>query len=228
MSTTKLPPNLVRRLKKAVVYGDGRGEFGRVDTEGFLLGLEKVDPRPSQSFAGVESLDEPGERIRELNVGNKHPEIGMLALKKVHTYPSQQTIDVLQKAVEIHNQTHHSDNYDLIFPQASALSEELVAMKKAQFTVDEQLVDRLKNTPIADLELLAFDTLSPSRTQSILEVLETVGFNRERLVQISNEIRGKVVLEGLGPQNQCLDNSNLLVVGVKKGKLQLVPAIDIF
>ena len=114
MPTKELPKKLVQRLKKAVLYGDDRGELGRVGTEGFLLGLEKVDPRFSQSFAGVENINDPGERIRELNVSNKHPEIGLLALKKVHSYPAKQTIDVLQKAVETYNQNHKSENFDLL------------------------------------------------------------------------------------------------------------------
>ena len=101
-------------------------------------------------------------------------------------------------------------------------------MKKAQFTVDNHPVDELENVPISDLGQLAFDMSSTASSQKIIDVLKPFGFNREKLAQISNEISGKVLLDGVNKDHRVIDNSNLLVVGVKKGKLQIVPAIDIF
>ncbi|HNV00838.1 MAG TPA: hypothetical protein PKK60_00220 [archaeon] len=209
----QLPSSLVSRFRKASKIL-GRNSY-------FRLGkLKNADERRHEHEKHIihtkpHLTDTPLGRVRSVDVSRTHPEVGKVIIKRhhvgrvvkkvtrngIHTetkHNAAELIRVLKRKVQNYNRKFKSKHVILTNLEAYAVGNELILMKKENPITLEELIKGKKSIPRFKPKFASKER----RTKYFLEL--------ERHLFINT---------GITP-------SNFLVLGVKKGKLIIAPAID--
>lgn len=228
MPTKPIPQKMVERLKRIGLRIEPR-----------LLKLKNADHRMRPSLAKWYSSipKEPinkelgimqGHRVRELNVKRNSPRQRII-LKAAHVrtiyrmtneeidgHPkakrdyqpmtAQQTIDEVNAMVEKYTKYLHRHDCILLKPNAYAISDKLIAMSRANYPPVVEVVTFPKHLH-----------LPTAQGRRMLKRLETAGFTPEIIRASAEEIS----------QRTGFSYSNLMIIGIRKGKLVFMPYVDI-
>ncbi len=202
MPVKPLPRELVARLKR-VGRKIGRETFKEGGNPiGPRLGrMKNIDHREKDPRRMAFPTDTVGwgGRVREMNISRNFPDV-KLAMKRAHHGTARETIVEIRKRVESHNAEYKPQEYVLRMPYAYAISRDLIAMSKTNAPSLEEVVRQAN-----------------PRGRKVLEMLQAQGFTLEKLRAVS-----QLVVKRTGWRD-----TNLLVVGTSKGKLLLLPLLDL-
>ena len=171
--------------------------------DGALGGMKNIDHRRGRN-PGVSQRDthEYGRRIRQMNVSRNYPGVE-LVIKRVHGGTAQRNIDYVREIIREHNRKYRPKRYRLRMPKAYAISEELVAMAKADCPSINEIIGSEKD--------------KTDRGARFLEQL-----SKEHGVQIHD------LVEAVSEVCRNIDSStqNSLVLGYEGEKFIFIPLID--
>ena len=203
MPLRPLPPELVARLMRV-----GR----KIGRETFKEGGNPINPRLSRMKSIDHRKKDPrranifpedtrwwGGRVREMNVSRNFPGV-RLAIKRTQHATARETIAEIRKRVDSHNAEYKPKEYVLLMPHAYDISQDLIAMSKTNAPSLEEVV-RQANV----------------RGRTVFGMLQAQGFTLEKLRSVSKRVVARTGWR----------DTNVLIVGISKGKLLLLPLLDL-
>ncbi len=210
MPVKKLPRKLVQRLKRLVKRENVKNQPSR-DSDSLriysLLGrMKNIDHRRNDPLLGHAPREATGyfaRNVREMDVSRNYPK-EKLVIKRVHGGTARETIKFVRNLVSRHNNEKKPEKYKLVMPKAYAIGENLVAMAKTDCpSIGEIIGGREYNT---------------QRGETFLK--EKLGVEKFALSRASDELRKNL-------SEYLIDyKSNIIVLGMNRGKFIFMPLVD--
>lgn len=213
MPLKPLPRTLVKRL---------RDTFGRAPQKTAMLQrMKNADHRQEDvmtlwsRYRKLEKMEDAplgmwGGRVRQMNVSRNYPGTELI-LKTPHPndpdasdgkeYDAKATIRHVQNVVRMHNERYDDARYELLSPKAYAINPRLIAMSRTD----------APNLP----EVLP--AIQTERGRKMLEQLRRQGFTAKKIAEIAEVVTDRTEIR----------DTNMLLVGAKKGKLLFLPLVDV-
>jgi len=222
MVLKRLPKKIVRRLRKAYSKQEAKQtkseETIPMNAEKFFNRLPSADHRNPTEHDHRRFNDVFGFRVRELNVKGTNGVI----LKKMHSENPLFVLTTLRQIVDRHNKRFTNEPYILRKPKGHPIGEHFIAMSKINApSIGEMLPG--KYTTKRGEEFLK--TLAKQKNVSPTELVRTLETAHQKLFQNCETVRQQMPLH-YGSFEFL--RTNVIVIGIEKGKFVFVPLLDVF
>ncbi|MDD5163906.1 MAG: hypothetical protein PHD95_06925 [Candidatus ainarchaeum sp.] len=143
MPTSPVPFKLISKLRSLAKQKEKRAGHPE-DLYRFFTRLPGIDHRGKTRTEPGAAIT-AGERVRQLQVSRRHPNLE-LALKHTHAgFTAQKTIEGIRAMVQKHNIEHRPGDYELKMPFLYAVAPRIIAMVKTNCpSLDEILLEKTK------------------------------------------------------------------------------------
>ncbi|MDO8538732.1 MAG: hypothetical protein Q7S21_07685 [archaeon] len=200
MPVKPLPMDLIRRLRRI----SHRLSLGK---------MKNIDHRQHEVSRAKTDVDNPGRRIRQLDVSRNFPE-EQVVLKKVHGAPAKEIIEELKRIVREHNAKPHSPSYILLESIAYPISDEIVAMAKADFPSINETLNQYTERGRKMFEVLRKEMQKKSKKKIADK-------------DVKHELQEAVYWLRYNTKYK-LGEENVMLLGIDKGKFVFIPLVDLF
>ncbi len=200
MPVKPLPRKLIDRLKADAKRGEAHGH----NLHNTLGRMENIDHRRDPNSKYPHATDLFGYRVRQMNIKRNFPGVE-LVLKRTHGHEATTVIRYVEDVVREHNSKNTQKDYTLLRPNAYAVAGDIIAMSKTNAPSVDEIVGRNKNSRTARGRSF-FEKLSKEHNVTLQQIR-----NAADSVRRYTNIR----------------KGDLLVIGFEKGKLLLMPLLEI-
>ncbi len=200
MPVKKVPNTLIKRLKKIIKKEKPKQGTKRIYS---VLGKMKIADHRSKEHS--ENTKAMFNRVREMNVSRNFPETKFV-LKRTFHGTAKYTLAYVKRTVRKHNKIYgKGENYFLVAPNASVLSENIIAMAKTDAPNIKEISGH-KGKGKTKRGINFFNDLK-----------KKYGFSKKQFKDAAEKVclRTKI------------DKSNLLLISFSKGKFVFMPLVDL-